>query len=88
LAYGDGDDAERDFWHKTMRNGDFADGDFEKAHSILQRHNAIERSIAEATTYASSAEATMQRIAKQIKADPALLEALFEAARFAAHRQT
>jgi hypothetical protein len=31
--------------------------------------------------------ATMQRIAEQNKADPALLEALCEAARFAAHRQ-
>jgi len=39
-------------------------------------------------TYASAAEATMQRIAEQSKADPALLEALCEAARFAAHRQT
>ena len=88
LAYGDGDDAERNFWHKTMRDGDFADGDFDKAHSILQRHNAIERSIAEAVTYAGAAEATMQRIAEQSKADPALLDALCEAARFAAHRQT
>ena len=88
LAYGDGDEAERNFWHKTMRDGDFADGDFDKAHSILQRHNAIERSIAEAVTYAGAAEATMQRIAEQSKADPALLDALCEAARFAAHRQT
>ena len=54
LAYGDGDGAERNFWHKTMRDGDFADGDFDKAHSILQRHNAIERSIAKAVTYASA----------------------------------
>jgi octaprenyl-diphosphate synthase len=88
LAYGDGDETERNFWHKTMRDGDFSDGDFDRAHSILQRHNAIERTIAEAVIYAGAAETTMQRIAEQSKADPALLEALCEAARFAAHRQT
>jgi geranylgeranyl pyrophosphate synthase len=71
-----------------MRDGDFADGDFDKAHSILQRHNAIERSIAKAVTYANAAEATIKLIAEQSKADPALLDALCEAARFAAHRQT
>lgn len=87
LAYADGSKQERDFWHRTMRDGDFVDGDFDKALDILQKHNAIERSIDEAVNYATAAEATLQLISGWSSADPNLIEALSETARFAAHRQ-
>ena len=87
IAYGDGTHTERQFWQRTVGNGAFVDGDFEEACVILQRHNAIDRSVAEAEHYASAAETALKRIAVQNTATPALLEALSEAAKFAVHRQ-
>jgi len=87
LAYSDSDAKERDFWHRTMRDGAFNDGDFDTAVAILNRYDAIERSVAEAGRYAEAAEAALQPIADQKTAAPALLDALAEAAQFAAHRQ-
>ncbi len=87
IAYGDGTHNERQFWQRTVGNGAFVDGDFEEACVILQRHNAIDRSVAEAEHYASAAETALKRIAVQNNATPALLEALSEAAKFAVHRQ-
>ena len=88
FAYTDGDDKERIFWHKTMRDGNVEDGDFDTALHILQRHDAIERSISEAIKYANAAEHSVTLVANQSTGDLALLESLTEAARFAAHRQS
>ncbi|MGB0197822.1 MAG: polyprenyl synthetase family protein, partial [Candidatus Puniceispirillaceae bacterium] len=87
IAYGDGTDTERQFWQRTIGDGAFADGDFETACAILQRYDAIDRSVAEAVHYAQAADRALGRIAAQNSADPALLGALSEAAKFAAHRQ-
>ena len=87
IAYRNGTDAERQFWQRTIGEGTFTDGDFETACDILQRHDAIDRSVAEAVHYAHNAESALARIATQNSANPALLEALSEAAKFAAHRQ-
>ena len=92
IAYGNGTDAERDFWQRTIGDGAFADGDFDTACSILDRYHAIDRSVTEAGKYAGAAAAALDRIADQtntgqISAITALLDALSEAARFAAHRQ-
>ena len=75
---------ERQFWQRTVGNGAFVDGDFEEACVILQRHNAIDRSVAEAEHYASAAETALKRIAVQNNATPALLKALSEAAPYIA----
>jgi len=87
IAYGDGTDTERQFWQRTIGDGAFADGDFETACAILQRYDAIDRSVAEAVHYAQTADRALGRIAAQNSANPALLDALSEAAKFAAHRQ-
>ena len=87
IAYGDGNDSERQFWHRTIGDGAFADGDFETACTILQRYDAIDRSVAEAVQYAHAANSALARIAAQNSTNPALLDALSEAAKFAAHRQ-
>jgi len=87
IAYGDGTDAERQFWQRTIGDGAFSDGDFETACAILQRYDAIDRSVAEAVHYAQAADRALGRIAAQNSANPALLDALSEAAKFAAHRQ-
>ena len=87
IAYGDGTNTERQFWQRTIGDGVFADGDFETACTILQRYDAIDRSVAEAVQYAHAAEIALARIAAHYSTDPALLDALSEAAKFAAHRQ-
>ena len=87
IAYSDGTETERQFWQRTIGDGAFADGDFETACAILKRYEAIERSVAVAVQYANAADSALTRIAAQSSANPALLDALSEAAKFAAHRQ-
>ena len=88
LAYADSTEQERSFWHKTIRDGTFAKGDFDIALNILQRYDAIDRSVYEAKRYAEAADTALQQVADQCKDDPALIDALAEAAKFAAYRQT
>ena len=83
----DSTSAERQFWQRTIGDGAFTDGDFETACAIIQRYDAIDRSVAQATHYADVADRAIGRIAAQNSADPALLDALSEAAKFAARRQ-
>jgi octaprenyl-diphosphate synthase len=87
IAYRNGTDAERRFWQRTIGEGTFTDGDFETACGILHRYDAIDRSVAEAVHYAHAADSALARIAAQNSANPALVDALSEAAKFAAHRQ-
>ena len=87
IAYGDGTESERHFWQRTIGDGVFADGDFETACAILQRYDAIDRSVAKAGHYAHAADSALERIADQRSANQALINALSEAAQFAAHRQ-
>ena len=76
------------FGKEPSVTGHFADGDFETACAILQRYDAIDRSVAEAVRYAQAADRALWRIAAQNSANPALLDALSEAANFAAHRHS
>ena len=87
IAFGDSTDTERQFWQRTIGDGTFADGDFEAACAILQRYDAIDRSVAEAVRYAYAAETALEHIAAQNSTNPELLDAMSEAAKFAAHRQ-
>ena len=87
IAYGDSTSTERQFWQRTIGDGTFADEDFETACAILQRYDAIDRSVVEAARYSDAADRSLRRIAAQNSANPALIDALSEAAKFAAHRQ-
>lgn len=91
LAYADSTQDERDFWHRTMRDGQFAEGDFAVAVGILERYDTINRSISAAGGYASAAEAALHGLhtTQKITAEHAHLhDALVAAAQFSAHRQT
>ena len=87
IAYGDGTNAERQFWERTVGEGAFADGDFATACDILQRYDAIDRCVAEAKHYAHAADSALARIARENSNNTTLLDALSEAAKFAALRQ-
>ena len=70
---------------RTIGDGAFADGDFDTACRILDRYDAIDRSVTEAEN-AGAAAAALDRIAEQTNtgetsAITALLDALSEAAR-------
>ena len=79
IAYSDGTNTERQFWQRTIGDGAFADGDFETACAILQRYDAIDRSVAEACTIRVP-PIVRSPIAAQSSANPKLLSALSEAA--------
>ena len=62
LAYADGDDTERAFWNRCLGEGKIGKNDLEQARSILDRHDAIDRSLAEARRHADSAEACLASV--------------------------
>lgn len=55
LAYAEGNENERAFWHRTLEDSDFKEGDFEQALSIIERHDTIARTIERARSYGLSA---------------------------------
>ncbi|MEA1938005.1 MAG: polyprenyl synthetase family protein [Pseudomonadota bacterium] len=55
LSYAKGNDAERDFWHRTMTEGDIRGGDFETAIKISGRHDALAATRKRAMQYANAA---------------------------------
>ena len=87
LAWQDGTADERGFWRRTMRDGEFTEGDLATAQTILARHQAIERAINVASDYAVAAIAALDPIAATDATRTRLIEALTSAARFAAARQ-
>ncbi|MGB3720135.1 MAG: polyprenyl synthetase [Proteobacteria bacterium] len=56
LAYRRGTDEERDFWRRTLTEGEIRDGDLEHAIGLLRRHKAIEATFERARYYGSMAE--------------------------------
>lgn len=50
------DDAERDFWKRTIEKGDQREGDLETALELLKKHNAMEDTRAEALKWADQAK--------------------------------
>ena len=56
LAFRRGSENERQFWRKTLENGDIANGDLEHAMSLLNRHRALEDTIARARHYGAIAK--------------------------------
>ena len=55
LAFRRGDEAERDFWRRSLEGGEIGDGDVERAVAILRRHRAIEDTIERARHYGKMA---------------------------------
>jgi octaprenyl-diphosphate synthase len=53
-----GDDAERAFWRRVM-GGERSEEDFPRALSLLRRHNAVARTVADARAHADAARAAL-----------------------------
>ena len=81
LAWGDGSAQERAFWQRTQAESDINEGDFEEAVAILNRHNAIERSLAAAGQEVELALKSLSGLG-----DTALTSALISAALFSVKR--
>ena len=81
LAWQDGDEAERAFWQRTIGMGAIQEGDFDEAVDYLTKHQAIERALAEAKSYAEQAIAALDVVPEE-----ALREALADAALYTVAR--
>ena len=82
LAYEAGSDAEHAFWHRTLKESEFRDGDFVEALRIIEAHDTINRTIDRARSYG------LQAI-EDIKATPAgrAKDALIETVEFCINRE-
>lgn len=87
LAWQDGDANDREFWQRTIGDGNFTDGDLATAQAILASHDAIDRSIAIAGNYANAAIAALSRLSSPDQSQMPIIAALGAAARFSAARQ-
>ena len=82
IAYAAGDADEQAFWQRTIGQGEIDDGDLGRAQQLINKHDGIEKALAEARRHAETAASLIDgRIA-----DNSLADGLIEAARFAAHR--
>jgi octaprenyl-diphosphate synthase len=59
LAYRRGSEGERGFWRRTLQQGEIGDGDLETALDLLQRHGALEETVARAQHYGAEARAAL-----------------------------
>ena len=87
LAWQDASAEERGFWQRTLGEADFRDGDLATAQAILTRHDTIARSIAVARDYVARACEAIAPFGDD-RQTAALVSALINAARFAAHRDS
>ncbi|MEL7254078.1 MAG: polyprenyl synthetase family protein [Pseudomonadota bacterium] len=55
-------EAERKFWQRTIEKGDQRDGDLEEALEILARHDALDRTRADAVAWAEKSKTAMSRL--------------------------
>jgi len=83
IAFAQGDDAERDFWRRTLEDRDVGPDDLEHAQAILARHNALDLAIAKARTYG---EAARQALHGGIPASP-MRETMTELVNFCIDRE-
>lgn len=56
LAFRRGGEVEREFWRRTLEQGDIRDGDLDVALATLQRHRALEDTIERARHYGAMAQ--------------------------------
>ena len=59
FAYEKSNEAEQGFWKRTLEKQEFAEGDLEKAISIISKYDAISESITIAKQYCESARASL-----------------------------
>jgi octaprenyl-diphosphate synthase len=81
LAYQDGTQEERDFWHRCMQDQEQTDADLPHALEIISKHQGIERSIQRAEQIVEEAKAALSAF----PASPAK-DALFAVADFSVAR--
>ncbi|HCP18651.1 MAG TPA: farnesyltranstransferase, partial [Alphaproteobacteria bacterium] len=89
FAWQDGNEDERRFWQRCLADGDIADGDFDRALSLMNKHDTITRSLEVARSHATDASQIITQLASQsASASGDVAEALIAAANFAAYRTT
>jgi len=59
LAYRRGSEGERGFWRRTLQQGEIGEDDLETALDLLQRHGALEETVARAHHYGGQARAAL-----------------------------
>jgi octaprenyl-diphosphate synthase len=59
LAHRRASDGERGFWRRTLQEGEISEGDLETALDLLQRHGALEDTVARAHHYGAEARAAL-----------------------------
>ncbi len=59
LSFRRGNDGERDFWRRTIVEGDIKDGDLEQAVGLMKKHKAIEATFERARSYGRIAHDAM-----------------------------
>lgn len=60
LAFGRGDDKEREFWRRTLEKGEIGDGDIEIACATMKRHGALQDTVERACHYGAIARDALQ----------------------------
>jgi octaprenyl-diphosphate synthase len=81
LSFRRGSPAEREFWKRTLEQGDMRDGDLEYALTTMRRHRALEDTIERARHYAGVA-----RDALELFASSAWKHALLDTVEFSVQR--
>jgi octaprenyl-diphosphate synthase len=56
LSFRRGAESERDFWRRTLENGDAVEGDLKTAISLMSKHRALEDTIKRARHYGAIAK--------------------------------
>jgi len=62
-------DSERNFWKRVVEDGDQQDGDLEKALQLLNRHNALDATRADAIHWANKAKSAIAKLPKSELSD-------------------
>ena len=81
LSFRRGSSAERDFWRRTLEQGEVAEGDLETALATMKKHRALEDTIERARHYGA-----MARDALELFPSSAWKYALLDAVEFAINR--
>jgi octaprenyl-diphosphate synthase len=82
LAFRRGPESERAFWRRTLEQGDIGDGDLPHAIHLLQRHDALEDTLARARHYGAMAQDALA-----LFPDSAVKQALHDVVAFVANRK-
>jgi octaprenyl-diphosphate synthase len=81
LSFRRGSETERDFWRRTMEQGDAAEGDLKTAISLMSKHRALEDTIKRARHYGAIAKDALA-----LFPDSSMKDALVEAVDFVISR--